>query len=363
MHRHICRGCFDGCCTGTTRLHNLVSLRASPWYFAQHAHSPTIMAHTASYIDHETTNGFSLLTSLRQHFAALRQQAASVSAPQPQSNPNEFCTPYWGQPYDLQHNSDKTTAHKTTGSRALTPPDHQRGATQPAKYARKSSKSSVFVHNTKLRCHKQRQHHRRHNHPAKNQEQSLHNQHSARHLLAEGHPEPDQLERGYQSSALPAAATTASGHTSQFHHMSQNACTPSFGLTSAPHQQSVLKQLYDPMSSPLPRAAVTAPCTTHASAHGSHFGCIRAQPRLMWQSSLKPTDSHAGRTDICLRLTQACQSAHTFQILSDLSNAGQLRIQNLHAAVRGSLQLMHRFVVRRSAIAHMGVFTTGISLA
>ena len=329
----------------------------------------------ASYIEHDTIKGFSLLTSLRQHFAALRQQdasvSASVSALQPQSKPTQFCTAYWGQPYDLHHSSDKTTA---LGNQALASPDPQCRTAQPTKPAKKPSKSSIFLHNTKLRSHKQRQHNRQHKHPEKNQEQSVHNRHPAPNLLAEDHSETDQhvqLESAHQSAPpeavnWEAAATTALGDTLQLYHMCQTACMPSLGHSSPPsppNQQLVLKQLYDPMSSPLPKAAVTAPCTTQASAHGSHLGCIRAQPRLMWQSSLKPTDSHAGRTDICLRLTQSCQSAHTFRISSDLSNAGQLRIQNLHAAVRGSLQLMHRFVVRRSAIAHMGVFTTGSSLA
>lgn len=335
-------------------------------------HSSTAMAHMASYTDHETTKGFSLLTSLRQHFAALRQQDASflpepdVLASQLQSAPKECCTPHWGQSYDLQHSSDKITA---LGSQALTSPDPQRRTAQPAKPAKKPSKSSVFLHDTKLRCHKQRQHHRRHKRPEKNQEQSLC---PALHSLAEEHPETGQrfqLESALLSGPpeavnCEAAGTTALGHTLQFHHMCQNACTPSLGQSSTPNQQSCLKQRHDPRSSPLSGAAMTAPCTTQASAHDSHFGCIRAQPRLMWQNSLKPTDSNLERKeDICLRLNQGRQSTHTFLIASDLSKAGQLRTQNLHAAVRGSLQLMHRFVVRRSAIAHMGVFTTGISLA
>lgn len=332
-------------------------------------HSSTIMTHMASHTDHETTKGFSLLTSLRQHFAALRQQDASVAAPQVQSDPNEFCTPYWGQSYDPQSSSGITTV---LGSQALTSPDRQHGTARPAKHPKTPSKSSLVLHNTKLGCHKRRQHHRRHKHPQEHQKQILHYQHPALHLLAEDHPETGQrfqLEPAYPSAPpeavnCEAAATRASGHTLQFHHMCQNACMLSLGCSSTPNQQSSLKQLYNPMSSPHLGAAMLAePCTTQASAHNSHLGCIRAQPRLMWQNSLKPTDSHAGRTDVSLRVNQGRQSAHTFQIASDLSKAGQLCTQNLHAAVRGSLQLMHRFVVRRSAIAHMGVFTTGISLA
>ena len=324
----------------------------------QHTHSST--GDTA----HQTTKGFSLLTSLRQHFAALRQQDAGFPEPQPQTTPDDPCTPYWVQPYDLQHNSHKTVV---LGSQAFTSPDPQFMNVKPAKHTKQPIRSSVFLRNSKVRSHKQRQQHRQQQ-QEKHHEHVLHNKHPVSHLLAEDPHSSQHLQAEPACFSAPqvsyyAAATAASGQALQVHHL-QDGCTPLVGHTSTVNQQSCLQQLHNSTpSSPGPGAAALQPCSTQASAHDSHFGCIRAQSRVMWQNSPKPTDSIPDRTDLCLRLDQGRQSAHTFQIASDFSKAGQLRSQNLHAAVRASLQHMHRFVVRRSAIAHMGVFTTGTSLA
>ena len=327
----------------------------------QHTHTSTTVAQTAHKTDHETTTGFSLLTSLRQHFAALRQQDAGVPATQPQTTPDDPCTPYWVQPYDLQHNSYKTTVLGTQSS------DPQRMNVQPAKRTKQPIRSPVFLRNSKIRRHRQRQHPRQQQQQQEKQhEQVLHNKHP---LLAEDpqstqhvQPGPACLSAPQEAISYGAAAAAASGQALRAHHL-QNGCAPSVGLSSIINQQSSRQQLRNSTPSRLSAGtAATEPYTTQASAHDSHVGCIRAHPRLMWQDSLKPTDSIPDRTELCLRLNQGRQSAHTFQVASDLSKAGQLRTQNLHAAVRASLQLMHRFVVRRSAIAHMGVFTTGSPL-
>lgn len=324
----------------------------------QHMHGSTSKAHLGT-TDHETKKGFSLLTSLRQHFAALRQQDAGVPAPQPQTTHDDPCTPYWVQPYDPQHNSHKTVV---LGSQAVTSSDPQCMNVQPAKHTKQPIRSSVFLRNSKVRRHKQRLHHRRHQ---QQHEHVLHNNHPVSHLLAED-PQSSQRvqpEPACEAVRYEAPVTAASGQALQMHHL-QDGCTPSIGLTSTVNQQSCLQQLHNSTpSNPGPEAVAIKPYTIQASGHDSHFGCIRAQPRGMWQNTPKPTDSIPDRTDLCLRLNQGRQGAHTFQIASDLSKAGQLRTQNLHAAVRVSLQLMHRFVVRCSAIAHMGVFTTGAILA
>ena len=96
-----------------------------------------------------------------------------------------------------------------------------------------------------------------------------------------------------------------------------------------------------------------------SNAINSTDGCIRAEPKQSWQGRPKPTVSIYAVTDLGLGRVQGRQSPHTFQIACGLSRSGQLRAPNLHAAVTASMRLMHRFVVRRSAIASMGVFTTG----
>ncbi|DBB06292.1 TPA: hypothetical protein ACH3X1_011866 [Trebouxia sp. C0004] len=88
-------------------------------------------------------------------------------------------------------------------------------------------------------------------------------------------------------------------------------------------------------------------------------GCIRAQPKQTWQDRPRPTVSMYAVTNLGLGRVRGRQTPTAFQIASGLSRSGQLRVPNLHAAVTASTRLMHRFVVRRSAIASMGVFTTG----
>ena len=86
---------------------------------------------------------------------------------------------------------------------------------------------------------------------------------------------------------------------------------------------------------------------------------MRAEPKHTWQGRRRPTVSIYAVTNLGLGRVQGRQTPNAFQIVSDLSKSGQLRAPNLHAAVTASMRLMHRFVVRRSAIASMGVFTTG----
>ncbi len=96
-----------------------------------------------------------------------------------------------------------------------------------------------------------------------------------------------------------------------------------------------------------------------SNAINSTAGCIRAEPKQSWQGRPKPTASICAVINLGLGRVQGQQTPSTFQIASDLSKSGQLRAPNLHAAVAASMRLMHCFVVRRSAIASMGVFTTG----
>ena len=96
-----------------------------------------------------------------------------------------------------------------------------------------------------------------------------------------------------------------------------------------------------------------------SNAINSTAGCIRAEPKQTWQGRPRPTASIYTITNLGLGRVQGRQTPIAFQIASDLSKSGQLRAPNLHAAVTASMQLMHRFVVRRSVIASMGVFTTG----
>ena len=355
LHRH----------DNSTWVHEL--LKKPVMGLQQHTHNSTTMAQTAYEFDHETTKGFSLLTSLRQHFAALRQQNADVLAPQPKTTLDDLCAPYWVQPYDLQHNDHKIAV---LGCQALASSRPQCSNVQPAKPTKQPMRSPVFLCNSKVRRHKQRQHHRRHQQQEKHHEHVLHNNHPISHLLAEDPQGAQHVQLEPACSSAPqeavsyeAAATEALGQALRVHHL-KDGSTPSIGHTSSINQRCSLQQLHNSTpSSPYPGAVAIETYTTQTLAHDSHVGCIRAQPRLMWQDSLKPTDSIPDRIDLCLRLNQGRPSAHTFQIAADLSKAGQLRTQNLHAAVRASLQLMHRFVVRPSAIAHMGVFTTGISFA
>ena len=326
-------------------------------------HSSTLIPQLAPSSDHDTTNGFSLLTSLRQHFTALRQQDADVHASQAHGNPDHSWTPYWVGPCDLRQNSQTDAL----GSYTFKLPDSQRMIIQPAKHTKKSRKSLVFLNHNKVRHHKQRQHHKQHQRQEKHQDNVLHNLHSASHQLAGGpqNGQHHQLEAAYCSAqqekvSLRAAATPASAQALQLHQV-QNACKAHIG-----HSSSVLTRN---QHTPLPevhnaklasrKTAVPETYTTQATADGSHVGCIRALPRVVWQDVLKTTDSIPATHDLCLKHFRGRPNANPFQIACDLSKAGQRRTQNLHAAVRASLQLMHRFVVRRSAIAHMGVFTTG----
>ncbi len=96
-----------------------------------------------------------------------------------------------------------------------------------------------------------------------------------------------------------------------------------------------------------------------SNAIKSTAGCIRAEPKQSWQGRPRPTASIYAVTNLGLGRIQGRQTPNAFQIASDLSKSGQLRAPNLHAAVTASMRLMHCFVVRRSAIASMGVFTTG----
>ena len=96
-------------------------------------------------------------------------------------------------------------------------------------------------------------------------------------------------------------------------------------------------------------------------ADSSTAGCIRADPKQSWQGRPRPTASICAVTSLGLGRIQDRQTSNVFQIASDLSKSGQLRAPNLHAAVTASTRLMHRFLVRRSAIASMGVFTTGLA--
>ena len=96
-----------------------------------------------------------------------------------------------------------------------------------------------------------------------------------------------------------------------------------------------------------------------SNAINSTAGCVRAEPKQSWQGRPKPTASICAVISLGLGRVQGRQTPNVFQIASDLSKSGQLRAPNLHAAVTASMQLMHRFVVRRSAVASMGVFTTG----
>ncbi len=99
--------------------------------------------------------------------------------------------------------------------------------------------------------------------------------------------------------------------------------------------------------------------TRASNAINSTAGCVRAEPKQSWQGRPRPTASIHVVTNLGLGRIKGRQTPNVFQIASDLSKSGQLRAPNLHAAVTPSMRLMHRFVVRRSAIASMGVFTTG----
>lgn len=96
-----------------------------------------------------------------------------------------------------------------------------------------------------------------------------------------------------------------------------------------------------------------------SNAINSSAGCIRAEPKQSWQGRPRPTASIYAVTILGLGRVHGRQTPNIFQIASDLSKSGQLRAPNLHAAVTATLQLMYRFVLHRSAIASMGVFTTG----
>ena len=119
-----------------------------------------------------------------------------------------------------------------------------------------------------------------------------------------------------------------------FHHTSAFTCMP--------HEHS--------MAQP-----TTAPCKLIANI----AGCVRAEPQLTWRNMLQTSASMHAVTNLGLGGVQGRHSASLVQLGPELGKARQLRPPNLHAAVSTSRQLMHRFIVRRSAVAHLGVFTTG----
>lgn len=140
------------------------------------------------------------------------------------------------------------------------------------------------------------------------------------------------------------------------HCQSQHASSPaSNSQVQAPPQQYINSASVTPPESPTPTAAETRRSVNADNA----AGCIRAEPRRTWQSRPGLTGSIHAVVDLGLGRVQGRQTMKPFQVASDLSKVGQLRAPNLHAAVKASRQLMHRFLVRRSAVASLGVFTTG----
>lgn len=270
--------------------------------------------------------------------------------PQLQVNTDDSCTSCWTQSCTshpqaqllLHHKSHKPFAN---GSHAATSAPRQRVTVQLAEHTHRSPRSPVFL----VRDNK---HH---------QKKQL-RQHAATQLVAEDspnsqHPQLGAACRSAETASLEAAPTAPLLHALQL-PLVQKRCKPSVGDSSSvltPYQQASVQDLHGASTG----TAVPQAHTTHTTPHISNVSCIRAQPRLTWEDNIKPTDSVQVTNDICLGHIQGRQSTHTFQVAPDLSKAGRLRTQNLHAAVKASMHLMHRFVVRRSRIAHMGVFTTG----
>lgn len=296
--------------------------------------------------DHGTVKDFSLITSLRQHFAALQHRGVYV--PQPQASSVDCSTSCCLQGCTLQPQAELHKSYKplALGSHAAKSANLQH-ITVLTKHVHKSQRSSTFQgqHNKQAKKHNKRQH-------------------AAVHLFAED-PQHSQHSQPVPARCSAQQQTTSFtvmplGHALQLHE------THTRGKASIGGPSSVYTPSHQTSSQNLHSAG---PCSTRApvpethklnlTANNSHISCIRAQPRPTWQNIVKPTGSIQVTDDPRLGHIQGRQSASTFQITFDLSKTGQLRTQNLHAAVKASMQLMHRFVVRRSPIAQMGVFTKG----
>lgn len=300
--------------------------------------------------DHRTFKDFSLITSLRQHFAALRQRGV---VPLPQASCGDCSTACWVQgtlhPHAELQKNYKPLACASHAAKSA----NLQHVTVLAKHVHKSQRSSTFQAQHNKQGKKQNKRRRAAVHLfAKDPRSSQHSQ-----------PEPARGSAQPERTSFTVAPTAPLGHSLQLHQL-QTRCKASFGDPNSvhtPNQQTSNQNLHsaEPCSA---RAPMPKTHTTHPTAHNSHTSCIRAQSRLTWQNTLSPTGSIQVTDDLGLEHVHGRQSVNSFHIAFDLSKAGQLRTQNLHAAVKASMQLMHRFVVRRSPIAQMGLFTTGALL-
>ena len=315
---------------------------------------------------------FDLLKSLRQHFAALDQQVASSQPLQTPATLSDPSTMFWLQSCQLQSYATPEPAPSKNLCQSSTAVSAQSGppATalhrnlQLASQINKSFRSSAILHKSKAKHNKRHKDHKQRR--LDSQQGDLSSILEISNLQSQGHHihHAKSVHPFFQQDLSSSPSTVAVSSTQE--HLLQNACRPCVDQPQSPDKDEA-PQL--PCKAHKNRSLVSFQMadaqqliTEQATASNSNV-CIRAKPKLAWQRTVKPAAGIYVTTDLCLGHIHGRQTVTCFQIASDLGKAGQLRTQNLHAAVKASKQLMHRFVVHHSAVAHMGVFTKGACLA
>lgn len=347
-------------------------LTAFPVGFNRKGRASTQQQQIMDWADQGGNKDFNLLKSLRLHFAALDQQNPSSHPPQQPVVPGESWTLPWVQACQLQPHATPQPIPTQNSSRlpaemlphSTHPARTQDKNLQLASHIKKSFRSSTIPHKSKVKHRKQHQHHKQSSIGCR--QVHLPSNSAAASLQLVGNPQGRVIHHAksvpsFFQQNLANSTSTEITLPKEVHHL-QDACMDQ-PLEPDQHEAPYLLCKAHKSSSLGSSQMSDAQrlITEQATAPVSNV-CIRAKPKQAWQRTVKPASGIYEITDLCLGHIQGRQPANTFQIASELGKAGQVRTQNLHAAVKASKQLMHRFVVRQSAVAHMGVFTKGAGL-
>ena len=298
---------------------------------------------------------FNLLASLRQRFADISHQRRLCQLEQTQSHSSKLLAPkeesQAAQP-TASKGDNHITAQETTLAKSQMPQD---GSTNTP--ALMTNPQTTPTSQTRL----ERLHHTQRQHTFKAKSKGAMPRVKFKHPHSPCLLHVDLIASTTWQSAshmhtIRRTTATAPIIPLVSHCQSQHTIGPADNSQlQAPLQQYMNSASVPPPESPNP---ITAETKRSINADNA-AGCIRAEPRLTWQSRPGLAGSIYTVVDPGLGRVQGRQTMKPFQVASDLSKVGQLRAPNLHAAVKASRQLMHRFLVRRSAVASLGVFTTG----
>ena len=312
--------------------------------------------------DQVATSEFGLLTSLRQHFAALRQQDDSFNAPA----------------HPASRESSLTIAAATLTSCSCNSKTQsvllQRNVILPTAQKSHKPNSARDQHQKPFLHHLRKAYGSTAVHKAKAQ----HRCQNPKHACLRRQQQQADLSGILSASEQQFASSCQGHHAAQCRQLpatgQQDMVSDRFAVIAIPKHTNQLQRCKTPITNNsflfmMPHAALQAPHsspsidlaepTPHKAAARCRQPCIRAKPKAAWQNILNSADSIYMTHGLCLGHIQGCQVANTLHIASALSKSGQLRAQSMHATVKASKRLMHRFVVRRSTVAQMGVFTTG----